>query len=82
MWVGGHLKDGKWLWKGEVADSPMLVADWGPGQPDNSGGKQNCLRLLGTLGDARFEALKSWFRFDDIACAENKLYFICEKGNP
>lgn len=78
-WVGGFEKDDKWLWKGEVADSPMITTDWAAGEPNNNGGilHQDCLQLF---GDQNWSAKSHWFKFDDLSC-DIKQGFICEMIN-
>lgn len=71
--IGGYLKDGTWLWKGELADSPMLYFDWGVGEPSGNG---PCLLLFGD--GSKFNPVTQWFKFDDINC-DYKAAFICEK---
>ena len=76
-WIGGKEINGKWVWKGDVVDSPILVTDWAAGDPNNGEGDwrgaQDCLALYGdTL------AVGTWFRWDDGFCTYPR-YFICEK---
>ena len=60
-WIGGYEKNGAWYWKGDVADSPILVTDWANGQPDDFSGEQDCLVLFGES----VPTPAHWFRFDD-----------------
>lgn len=76
-WIGGYQNDGKWLWKGDIVDSPVHVTDWSatPFNPDNAGlpegaeGSQDCI--------AQYDA-HNRFTWDDYYCTR-KLNFICEK---
>lgn len=74
-WIGGYNKEGKWYWKGELADSPVQVTDWGKGQPDGPDGY--CMELLAEQSGPAGAATE-WFRFDDYPCGESRSY-ICEK---
>lgn len=83
MWIGGYKKNGVWLWKGELADSPVLIFDWGEHQPDDNGaGLQNCLSLFGINHPSpRLNSpTKGWFHFDDTRCEYYKMQYICEKN--
>ncbi|KAF7643167.1 hypothetical protein LDENG_00244150 [Lucifuga dentata] len=42
-WIGGYdaIQEGEWLWSD---GSPFDFQHWAPGQPDNLGGNQHCLR--------------------------------------
>ncbi|XP_065145817.1 ladderlectin-like [Paramisgurnus dabryanus] len=44
VWIGGHdgEMDGQWLW---TDGSHFVFTTWCSGQPDNNGGKENCLHL-------------------------------------
>ena len=78
FWIGGYQVDGKWLWKGDLTDTPMLVTDWStnPYNPDNAGvpegdkSSQDCVRLY----DAALH-----FTWDDLYCT-SEMNFICEKN--
>lgn len=76
MWIGGYKKAGVWVWKGEVVDAPILIADWASGQPDNHGDSQGCVRLVGDYSG--YPSATWWFRFDDSSCAITR-GFICER---
>lgn len=77
FWIGGYKKDGIWMWKGDLADSPMLVSDWAVGEPNMDGGKQECLQLFGEeSSDGTPDS--HWYRFDDESCGIAR-EFICEK---
>ena len=78
-WIGGAEVNGKWVWKGDVVDSPILMTDWGAGEPNNGNGDpkgdQDC---LGLFGDSAITSPANWFRWDDGWCSDAKS-FICEK---
>lgn len=76
-WVGGFKNDGKWFWKGDIADTSMIVPDWADGEPTNSGGREDCVALFGGKSDAAKYAKSHWFKFNDIAC-DTDLGYICE----
>lgn len=80
MWIGGYKKDGKWLWKGDISDSAIVITDWAKYQPDNWQGNQNCLRLWGSEISESFhnDPKNIWYRFDDAEC-DMSMPFICEK---
>ena len=44
-WVAGYKKDNKWYWKTPSGNKPMLVTDWGAGEP-NGADKENCVILF------------------------------------
>ncbi|XP_013880211.1 galactose-specific lectin nattectin [Austrofundulus limnaeus] len=48
-WVGGSdaVKEGFWFWSN---GTPFTFKDWGPGEPDNNGGNENCM-MINTNGD-------------------------------
>ena len=73
-WIGGYEKNGAWYWKGDVADSPILVTDCANGQPDDFSGEQDCLVLF----SESVPTPADWFRFDDNYCAA-QYAFVCEK---
>lgn len=75
-WIGGFERNGVWYWNGLIADSPILTTDWATGQPDNQGGRQDCLNLFAN-GDGRHPT-DDWYHFDDDYC-DNTLAYICEK---
>ncbi|XP_013881144.1 ladderlectin [Austrofundulus limnaeus] len=43
-WVGGTdaAKEGEWTWSD---GSPFTFTNWGPGQPNNSGGDKHCMEI-------------------------------------
>ncbi|XP_076437181.1 perlucin-like [Babylonia areolata] len=67
FWVGGgdFLQEGKWIWV--MPDTPITHTYWAPGQPDNHGGSQGCLRISGALG----------FKWEDGSCSSVE-YPVCE----
>ncbi|KAI8792471.1 pulmonary surfactant-associated protein D [Biomphalaria glabrata] len=61
--------DGRWL--SQRTGSPLIIFDWAPGEPNNSGGREDCLEMW----------LRNQARFNDGPCAnapENR-YVLCEK---
>ncbi|XP_041841868.1 ladderlectin-like [Melanotaenia boesemani] len=66
-WVGGsdQSKEGVWTW---TDGTIFLFKGWCPGEPNNSGGRQNCLQI-------NFHANRCW---DDFYC-EQKYPSICAK---
>lgn len=74
FWIGGYRKDGKWWWKGDLTDFPMVVTDWAKGQPDSAA--QNCVSLFPAITSG--DAATVWFRFDNDECTDS-WDFICEK---
>ena len=81
-WIGGAEVNGKWVWKGDVVDSPILTTDWGAGEPNNkigeTGEPQDCLALFGDSTHDIGQAIDRWFRWDDGRCSY-AANFICEK---
>lgn len=77
-WIGGKLKDGKWIWSNKNTATQISVFDWAKGQPDNFGGNQKCLRLWGASQIQWHDDPKTQrYRFDDNHC-DDKSIFICE----
>ena len=65
IWVGGNdqSEEGKFEW---VNGNPVLGIPWGCGQPDNSGGIQDCMGMYKSIG-----------KFYDHHCAAT-LGYMCE----
>ena len=78
-WIGGYRKDGMWYWKGDIADTPILAADWGKGQPDTEYGVQDCVALFGDSESYSIRQPSDWYRFDNTQCT-TPWPFICEKS--
>ena len=76
LWLAGYLKDGRWMWKGEVADALMLSTDWAATEPNNYQNSQGCLQLYADT--ATLDPATQWFRFDDVSCDDMQGY-VCEK---
>ncbi|XP_035999345.1 galactose-specific lectin nattectin isoform X1 [Fundulus heteroclitus] len=65
-WVGGYkVKKGAWLWSD---GSPFTFSGWSPGEPNNSGGKENCMQI--NLRGRKF--------VNDADC-DIRLSFVCSK---
>ena len=78
-WIGGYRKDGMWYWKGDIADTPILAADWGKGQPEAEYGVQDCVALFGDSESYSICPPSDWYRFDNTQCT-TPWPFICEKS--
>ena len=79
-WIGGYKKDGRWMWKGEVTDWPMLLPDWAKGEPNNHNGyglEESCVDLMGAEADKSPHDI--WYRFNDESCTLT-INYICEKS--
>ncbi|XP_035999355.1 galactose-specific lectin nattectin [Fundulus heteroclitus] len=63
-WVGGH-KGRVWTWSD---GSPFTFSSWSPGEPNNAGGNENCMRIH----------LRSRDYVDDANC-DITLSFVCSK---
>ena len=67
-WIGGFKDEGTWKW---TDGSTWSYTNWGDGQPDNSGGRQDAVQMnFGEVG-----------KWDDITknYYEPGLPFICQK---
>ncbi|KAM9726471.1 galactose-specific lectin nattectin-like [Menidia menidia] len=44
-WIGGHdaVQDNVWMWSD---GSPFTFTSWGPGEPNNTGGKEPCMEIM------------------------------------
>ncbi|XP_067936824.1 perlucin-like [Watersipora subatra] len=69
-WVGGFKEDGVWKWKGKNENTTMTIKHWAPGEPNNLGGRENCLELRGS---------NQQYAWNDLQCKE-LLPFICERN--
>ncbi|CAG2219112.1 unnamed protein product [Mytilus edulis] len=67
-WLGGRddVIEGVWMWAS--TDKAFNYTDWNPGQPDNSGGNENCLHMVAGYG----------LKWNDKQC-KTAYRFICEK---
>lgn len=57
---------GKFYWMGH--DVPISYTNWGPSQPSDTEGSENCVELRKDIG----------FKWNDIDCQHNR-YFVCEE---
>ena len=46
-WVGGadRAEEGVWKWVSSKTPISSAVKDWNPGEPNNSGGDEDCLTI-------------------------------------
>jgi hypothetical protein len=64
FWIGlAEPAEGRWLW---ASGAPVSFSAWNPGEPNNSGGNENC-----------GEWLLTGARWNDIDCATRR-GFLCE----
>lgn len=68
-WVGMHINVKDWYWSNTVVYLLNTTSFWGPGQPDNSGGREECC------------AIDSSGYWADYPC-RNLKPFICFTGKP
>ncbi|XP_005814029.1 type-2 ice-structuring protein-like [Xiphophorus maculatus] len=68
-WLGGSdgQQEKTWFWSD---GSPMTYTNWCLKQPDNKGGKQNCLQM-------NYPAAKCW---DDVECHIRRPSVCAKKG--
>jgi len=66
VWLGGTdaMQENRWQWSN---GQPWQYANWAPGQPNNQGGAENCVR---------FPAERSVDQWDDFDCM-TQLPYIC-----
>ncbi|XP_015204489.2 hepatic lectin-like [Lepisosteus oculatus] len=66
VWIGLNdtAKEGTWVW---VDGTNLTVSFWHAGEPNNSGGQENCVELLTTLA-----------KWNDLPCSMVRQY-VCEK---
>ncbi|XP_028129359.1 C-type lectin mannose-binding isoform-like [Diabrotica virgifera virgifera] len=67
IWISGNrrLDKVKWFW---LAVEPIIYTNFLPGEPNNSGGNEECLTVV-------YSGRPGW---NDIACS-SKFYPLCEK---
>ncbi|CAC5389919.1 unnamed protein product [Mytilus coruscus] len=67
-WLGGRddVIEGIWMWAS--TDRAFNYTDWYPGQPDNSGGNENCVHMYAAWS----------LKWNDDPC-KTAYRFICEK---
>jgi len=63
FWIGGKKQSGIWRWDG-VSQANIAVSDWHSGEPNDAGGNEDCIEVIG--GD-----------WNDVPCADPRR-FICE----
>jgi len=67
FWLGAEdILEGKWQWQAD--NSGLSFTDWSKGQPNNSGGNEDCMHLYD-----RFN-----FDWNNSPCI-SKVGFICER---
>ncbi|XP_060582298.1 galactose-specific lectin nattectin-like isoform X2 [Ruditapes philippinarum] len=73
-WIGGNdlANEGEWKWWHSNED--FRYTDWLPGEPNNHGGKENCVDFT-TVRKASHQSTGWW----DDQCQKSQLY-ICEKN--
>jgi hypothetical protein len=72
LWIGltDRITEDSFLWVTVQGPAPPASGGpWGPGQPDDQTGAQDCVRIQGANDDATF--------YDDGECA-SKFSFACE----
>lgn len=75
IWIGGRKTGAKWFWDdGDANNTEIAITDWAPGQPNNSGGNQNCLAIFVQFRGNPDELLK----WDDGTCSV-ALNYVCEQ---
>jgi hypothetical protein len=69
IWIGAsdQAVEGRWVWSG---GAPLFFGDWGPGQPDNYLGIEDCAVMLRPTG--------TW---NDVPCTDLNPY-VCERPAP
>ncbi|XP_028822899.1 ladderlectin-like [Denticeps clupeoides] len=67
FWIGATdaPKEGVWLWSN---GKPWGYSNWNGGEPNNSGGRENCIHVLVGLS----------MRWNDLPC-DNVLPYLCAK---
>ncbi|KAK5986374.1 hypothetical protein GCK32_008630 [Trichostrongylus colubriformis] len=77
VWIGlRRVKETMFMW---IDESPLNYKNWAKGEPNNLGGKENCVAIYSKGINCTLENdhLKRWI---DIPC-DYKLYggFVCKK---
>ena len=74
FWLGAtdRAEEGKWKW---ITGEKWNYTNWGNGQPDNYGSKENALQIVNSKS--------GWYQYDiwndaDGTLPENNLGFVCE----
>ena len=68
-WIGARKIDGKLQWSSrKFGEFLATYTNWIPGEPNNSGGVEECMNLHG-----RYK-----FRWNDVGCSR-EFFYICEK---
>ena len=74
--IGGYRQNGHWIWKGNLADTPIGVTDWAVGEPNDTP-HENCIVIIGQEADK--SPFNFWFRWLNVGC-DSKFGYICEKS--
>lgn len=67
FWIGGNDIDAEGQWRWVTSGNPLTFTDWAPGEPNNTGGNEDCLLLLPNTA----------YQWNDATCSTRSLY-ICE----
>ncbi|EAT41960.1 AAEL006456-PA [Aedes aegypti] len=70
VWIGANdiAEEGQFTW--QATGENVTYTNWKPGQPNNYGGKEDCVHIQYTANVD--------FQWNDDQCSKKK-YFICEK---
>ncbi|CAC5412422.1 unnamed protein product [Mytilus coruscus] len=68
VWIGAHdfVREGSFVW--EADNTQLTYTDWYPGEPNNSGNKEDCACMNSDLT----------YKWNDNSCSKT-FYYICEK---
>nr|CAH7736287.1 unnamed protein product [Callosobruchus chinensis] len=73
FWTSGK-KVGSNNWRWESTGRPVHYTNWAKGEPNNSGGQENCIEV-------RFNSTAKTLEWNDDKC-DSTNYFICESRDP